>query len=55
MKYNSPLNLEKTETNETTLNKQLRKIYLDQERRRKVQDKRRKFIEKWGCICSCCL
>lgn len=40
---------------ETTLNKQLRRIYLDQKRRRKAQENRRRFLKKWGYICSCCL
>lgn len=37
------------------INKQLLQIYLDQERRRKAQDRKRKFLEKWGYIWSCCL
>ena len=40
---------------ESTLNKQLRQIYLDQERRRKVQENKRKFLDKWGYVFSCCL
>lgn len=35
---------------ETTLNEQLRRIYLDQKRRRKAQNKRRRFLKKWGYI-----
>lgn len=39
---------------ETTINKQLRQIYLDQERRRKAHERRRQLLEKWGYLCSCC-
>ena len=40
---------------ETTINKQLRRIYKDQERRRNAEERRRKFMKKWGYICSCCM
>lgn len=39
---------------ETTLNKQLRRIYLDQKRRRNTQEKKRRTIKKWVYIFSCC-
>ena len=40
---------------EPTINKQLQRIYLDQERRRRAQDRRRRFLQRWGYICSCCI
>ena len=39
---------------ETTLDKQLRRIYLDQKRRRNAQERRRRRLKKWIYICSCC-
>ena len=38
-------------SNETTLNKQLRRIYLDQQRRRRVHEKKRRRLEKYGGCC----
>lgn len=40
---------------ETTLQRQLHKIYMDQKKRREAQEKRKKFIKKWGFLISCCL
>ena len=40
---------------QSTINKQLRKLYLDQKRRRSACEKRRRFMEKWIYICSCCV
>lgn len=40
---------------EKTIKKQLRQIYLDQERRRRIEEKKNIFLEKWGCIFACCL
>jgi len=37
-----------------SINKQLLQIYLDQERRRKAQERKRKILEKWGYMWSCC-
>ncbi len=39
----------------TTINKQLQRIYLDQERRRRAQDRRRRFLQRWGYIWSSCI
>ena len=39
---------------ETTLDKQMRRIYLDQKRRRKAQERRRRSLKKWIYIFSCC-
>ncbi len=38
-----------------TSSKQLDQIYSDQEKRRKSQDRRKKFFKKWGYIFSCCI
>jgi hypothetical protein len=40
---------------ETTLQRQLHKIYLDQKKRREAQEKRKRFIRRWGFLISCCL
>ena len=40
---------------EKTIKKQFRQIYLDQEIRRKAQERKDKFLEKWGYIFACCL
>ena len=36
----------------TTSQKQMRRLYLDQKRRKREQEKKRKRVEKWG---SCCI
>lgn len=41
--------------NDDILVKQLRKIYFNQKQVDKKLDKKRKFLDKWGWICSCCL
>ena len=40
---------------EMALNRQLRRMYSEQKRRRNVQNRRRRFLKKWGYLCSCCL
>ncbi len=37
--------------NETTLNKQLKRIYLDQQKRRRGYEKKRKRLDKFGGCC----
>jgi len=36
------------------LNSHLKKLYLEQERRKRSQERRRKFVNKWG-LCCCCI
>ena len=55
-KNNRPPQLESIDSiYETTLNQQFHRIYLDQKKRRKIQEKRRKAIQRWGYIISCCI
>nr|QBK91466.1 MAG: hypothetical protein LCPAC302_00860 [Pithovirus LCPAC302] len=40
---------------ETTLNKQLRRLYLDQMERKKAQRRKEMLIKKWKCFYACCM
>jgi hypothetical protein len=35
------------------LNRQLKKIYQEQRHRKKAQERRRKFLDKWGYVFAC--
>lgn len=40
---------------ENYLNDQLEKLYIEQQKRKLSQEKRRKWIQKWGTCCCCFL
>ena len=52
--FDSDLELDE-DKKQSAINKQLRKLYLDQKRRRNAYDRRRRFLEKWGYVFSCCV
>ncbi len=37
--------------NETVLCNQLRKLYLEQQKRHEEEDKKRRNAERWSCLC----
>lgn len=47
-------NFENYERYDKTIIRELSEIYLDQEERKIKEDKRRRFLKRWGWLCSCC-
>ena len=47
--------IEKDIHEDNYLNDQLQKLYLEQEKRKLEQQKRKKWIKKWGTCCFCFL
>lgn len=39
--------------NSLIINKQLRKLYMEQKRKKKINEKRRRKLERWKYICCC--
>lgn len=37
------------------INRQLRQIYLDQQKQHKELEKKKVRIERWGFLCGCCI
>lgn len=43
------------DTQDISLNNHLRRLYKEQQKRKRSQERRKRFTEKWGILFCCCL
>lgn len=52
-KYHTAANDSFVNLDISKLNSQLRRLYMDQMKRKKEQERKKRLARRWGCICPC--